>query len=149
MEKAAVFNFPPYTMALWSSQVSRAMNRYLSRTLEKSMLSPTEYMLLGLLKNHKNLQASELANFMNIKPPVVTVMLHHLLELKLVRKELSASDKRFRVITLSAKGAQLLNRLEKKIHDDFTEFTAGMNSADIDAYCRILEQFSHKLLRRS
>lgn len=138
-------NLATYEVSLLKSQVNRAMHNYLTRNLEKYGLTPADWPLLGTLYDKGPLQPSEIAQHLQVKPPVVTAALRKLEGRKIIKKTQHTRDSRAATVTLTVKGKNTVEKAEESIQQDFASFTKGMKGSEIKTYLKVLRQFGEKL----
>ncbi len=136
---------PTYRVSLLKSQVYRAMTAYLSKVLEPYNLSPPEWTLAGVLYEENSMPATELANYLGVKPPVVTASLNRLKTEKVIKKRPHPDDSRYIIVSLTAHGRRLVEEIEDKIQKDFKRFTRDIKKSDIRTYFKVLESIASKL----
>lgn len=121
------------------------MNTYLASVLEPYSVSPPEWTLLGCLYEKRKMLPSELAQYLQVKPPVVTISLRRLEKNKIILKNRHTSDARFATVTLTGRGKEIVEEAEQKMKDDLKEFTKDFKQSDLKVYFKVLGKISDKL----
>ncbi|TKW66822.1 MAG: MarR family transcriptional regulator [Paracoccus denitrificans] len=96
-------------------------NHILQSRLRSVGVSPLQMRIILSLNAHGRLTVGELCNFAIAEQPTMSRALDSLEAQGLVRREMSESDSRLRLITLTDKGMS--------VHDDIRPVVMGMNEA--------------------
>jgi DNA-binding MarR family transcriptional regulator len=94
--------------------VTRLIKKLRRESITAQQLSLTERSTLGLLLQHGGLLPSELASMEKITNQSMSQILSHLLELRLIIRTDSETDKRKVIITLTEKGEQLILKMRSE-----------------------------------
>lgn len=94
--------------------VTRLIKKLRKESIAAQQLSLTERSTLGLIFQHGGLLPSELAAMEKITNQSMSQILSHLLELGLIIRTDSETDKRKVIITLTEKGEQLILKMRSE-----------------------------------
>ena len=136
---------PTYRVSLAKGQIYRALGIYMNKVLEPYQLTPPDWNLLGILYEKPNVRSVELAQYLSVKPPVVTIALNRLIKLKIIKKTPHSEDSRASYINLTPKGKELVEKIEAQMQNDFKQYISGIKSSDVQVYFKVLDQLSKKL----
>jgi DNA-binding MarR family transcriptional regulator len=100
--------------------VTRLIKKLRKESVTAQQLSLTERSTLGLLLQYGGLLPSELASMEKITNQSMSQILSHLLELELIIRTNSETDKRKVVISLTEKGEQLILKMRSE-RDEWLE----------------------------
>jgi len=106
------------TQLQYVTELRTALTRLIKKLRKESatgqQLSLTERSTLVLLQQHTSLQPTELAAMEKITNQSMSQILAHLLELGYINRTASETDKRKAIITLSAKGDEILKQVRSE-----------------------------------
>jgi DNA-binding MarR family transcriptional regulator len=137
--------FPTYHTLLLKAQVYRAMNAYATDTLKAYNLTPPEWILMGILTEKGHAQPTEIAQYLGVKPPVVTSLLRRLETKKVISRNIQLKDSRFMTVTLTKKGKTVLKDAEKIMQKDLKLFLGNISTSTIKSYLKVLQDIAQKL----
>ena len=106
---------PYYHVALLQDRVYRKLRDVLSYQVGQFDINLSEWAILGQLYAKKTLITTELAFLLAVEAPYITRMLKLLDKKGLVEQGEDTEDKRSHSISLTAKGKQLVEQLEKQL----------------------------------
>lgn len=136
---------PTYKITMLKSQLYRAMNSYLTTALVSYKLSPPDWPLIGVLYEQGAMQPSDLARYLNVKPPVITAALRKLESVGVIKKSQHAEDNRATSVSLTAKGKETIRAAEEAIQNDFKLFTKDMKQSEINTYFKVMKQLGERI----
>jgi DNA-binding MarR family transcriptional regulator len=91
--------------------ITRLVKKLRKESITGQQLSLTERSTLGLLQQHGGLLPSELASMEKITNQSMSQIVGHLLEMGLINRTASATDKRKVVISLTEAGEQMIEKV--------------------------------------
>jgi DNA-binding MarR family transcriptional regulator len=94
--------------------VTRLIKKLRRESVTGKQLSLTERSTLALLDQHQELLPNELAAMEQITTQSMSQILAHLLELGFIKRKISETDKRKSIISLTANGLEILNRVRNE-----------------------------------
>lgn len=124
---------------------SNKSNRILSSTFlevlnQKSSLSNSQWLILGILKERTNVTASYLSEEIGVKPSHITELLDGLNKLGYISRQKGRDDKREKTIVLSEKGERLIQSNEKSIRDKLKYLFSGVDKKDYESFKKVQSQ---------
>ena len=127
--------------------VTRLVKKMRKESATGQQLSMTERSTLALLQQHKELLPSELASMEHITNQSMSQIVSHLLELGLISRTASVTDKRKVIIALTAEGEKTIMRvrsereewLAKAINESCTDEEAAILKHAITALTKLVE----------
>lgn len=115
----------------------RRFNRFYTRrlgVLQKRFLGSDfgllEVRVLYEIAQDKNVSASALVDELDVDPGYLSRILHRFEEQGLVRKQRSDADARRSILSLTAKGRRVMERLDKRQHDEVASMLQDLNESD-------------------
>lgn len=111
----------------------------LSAQTSEMKLSISQYMLLSFLSVENHLTMGHLAALMGHSTPAATGLVDRLCKVNLVRRKLSAQDRRQVHVEITAKGRKVVNETRKQITGCIQEITSRLSESDRDAWVRVYQ----------
>jgi DNA-binding MarR family transcriptional regulator len=133
-----------YQAGLLQAKAHRVLTSYMTEALAPYGISLPEWALLGLLKDHKVLRPSEIADHLGVKPPVATAHLKRLDSAGLIHRNQPADDSRVVEISLTPEGIRKVDTIESRLRVDLRGFLKGIKVADLITYIRVLAKLADK-----
>ncbi|MFB9662504.1 MarR family winged helix-turn-helix transcriptional regulator [Glycomyces mayteni] len=126
-------------------RVSRAHRAAAGRLLREIGLYPGQEVMLGRLADHGDTRQSRLVLDLGTDPSTVTKMLQRLERQGLVERRPDPLDRRVSVVAITAKGRDLLDRIEDSWRrlDEIT--CAGFDDADRERLAALLARLERNL----
>lgn len=131
-----------YNTGLLQGKANRVLNLHLSETLQPYELSVTEWKILGQLYEKKELQLSEIAEILDVEPPLITKLVDKMAEKNLVSKKVDRSDKRIKKVLISTSGKRLIPTIERKVQQKLKILLSGTTANDLRSYAKVLQIIS-------
>ena len=112
--------------------------------LENDDITHQQYNILRILNNSDTpLSTFKIREHMLDKMSDTSRIVERLLKKDLVNKQVCVTDKRLVDVTISVKGVQLLQRLDKKTNE-LDSITSNLTSEDMDKINRLLDKIREK-----
>ena len=141
LKKRKAFDSVEQEAALAIMRTSDLVENRLARLLREYGLSLTQYNVLRILRGEgKPLPCLEVANRMVQVAPAITRVVDQLLKLGLITKTQSGTDRRVYELALTARGVQVLKKIDTPLLDLHASLLAKMNRADQKTLIRLLEE---------
>lgn len=116
----------------------------LKRFLENEDITHQQYNILRILNNSDTpLSTFKIREHMLDKMSDTSRIVERLLKKDLVNKQVCLTDKRLVDVTISVKGVQLLQRLDKKTNE-LDSITSNLTSEDMDTINQLLDKIREK-----
>lgn len=102
-------------------------------------INPTQWFILGLIKQDKNIRAADIANMLRVEPPLITIMSSELRSKGWIDKNLNPKDKRSNTFVLTDSGQQMVKEVEMRLRKDLEILLEDVSPAEMAAYQKVLE----------
>lgn len=122
-----------------SSRLYRNVNRLAEEEFRKIDIPPIHGMLLLLLDEWKELTASDLSNYLDIKPSTTTRLLDKLVKLDFVIRR---KEGRFKFISLSRTGMMKIREIQGTLDTLEVKCKKTIGTATVNKQKKILTQMS-------
>jgi DNA-binding MarR family transcriptional regulator len=134
LQEQAVINLMRTTRAVEESWI-----QYLKRN---EGISQSQYNILRILRGArpKPAKISEIADRMITRDPDVTRLVDRLIKQGLVRRERDSEDRRVVLVEITAKGLQMLSRLDEPAGEYTEGAMAGLNTQQLRALDTLLNE---------
>lgn len=121
----------------WKAQ--RTFNTLLKEVLRRHGLTPPSWKVLGLVHNASDVRSTDIAKALDVKLPLVSRILTQLEDEGLVKQKRHMKDRRVKLIGVTRKGTQKLEKIETDVREHYAGLLTGLSRKDIDSYVRVLE----------
>lgn len=122
----------------WAAQLAKAA---MDARVSPYDVTPVQtHVLLYLQQHGGRVPQQELADYLRVKPSTVNGVLDRMEEKGLVRRTVSGSDARRRLIHLSEKGAEQQALFQKSFLDTEEAMVRGFNPEERETLLRLLER---------
>jgi len=134
---------PPESLRLYSTGLLQGtaynlLHTHLSKTLSPFNLSIPEWKLLGQLNEHGEMKLTELAEYMNYAPPMVTKLAKLLEKKSLAQRDQDKYDERAKIIKITGKGSRILDEIEPEVRKAVGAAFQGSTADELKIYLKIL-----------
>ena len=129
---------PTYTLKLLQGKAYRIFNHTLAGVLQVHSLSIPHWKLLGQLYEHGSMRVADIATLLQVKPPLVTVLLTKLEEENYVRVVTDPTDKRAKLVSMTQYGKAFLITVEPQMQEIVGKLLAGVSEEELEIYRRVL-----------
>lgn len=148
-EEKSPFSFDDYdnVIGFVVSQAGYRLGKALEYILETvgSDLRPREFALLNRLHQHGALTQIRLAELTYKDKPAITRMLDRLIERKFVRKVPSPEDRRAFVVSLTARGEEVRNRIVPLMADLLAAACKDLSRRELETTISTLKKISARV----
>jgi DNA-binding MarR family transcriptional regulator len=138
-------NTTTYRAGMLQSQAYRALSNFLTEALKPHGITMTGWATLGTLRDQPELRLTEIAEILNVKPPVVTTMVRDLEKRGLVERQAQSGDNRVTKLTLTDPGQDLVDRVELELRKSLREYLVDVPINELVIYLRVIEKLAAKL----
>lgn len=121
----------------------------LTRKYQKQLLSGDlkEYTLrqlyyIELINKNKGISVSELSKILNVKKSTVSVAVNQLIDLGIVIKTQSQTDKRFYSLQLTPKGEYVINKHMQIHKNTIKKILEILNTDEVDSFIKIVDKIT-------
>ncbi|MCE5215275.1 MAG: MarR family transcriptional regulator, partial [Methanobacterium sp.] len=121
----------------------------LTRTFQKQLLSGDlkEYTLrqlyyIELINKNKGISVSELSKILNVKKSTVSIAVNQLIDLGIVIKTQSKTDKRFYLLKLTPKGENIINKHMQIHKNTIKNIIDILDTEEVDIFIQIVKKIT-------
>ncbi len=100
--------------------------------------TPTRYTLLLLIRENAGIRAVDLARNLGVAPSRMVKLIDELERRKLISRETLLSDRRNRILVLTAQGERKLKQLEQLVESHEAQLTEGFSTEDRECLLGLL-----------
>ena len=132
-----------------SSDMAQRLTEYhlAHRNLFKSLIKPgtmplTQYHILDMLSEKKNMRMGEISQLMSISRPNLTPLVDKLVNMNYVQRIPDNHDRRVTYITLTNDGLDALNAEHRAIESNVNDFLSRLSKEEYDRFFDALEIIS-------
>lgn len=127
----------------WAAKLSKAN---MDARVSRYDVTPAQtHVLLYLQQHGGRVPQHELAEFLRVKPSTVNGVLDRMEEKGLVRRSVSGSDARCRLITLTEKGAEQQALFQQSFLDVEEAMVRGFTQEERETLCALLDRVIQNL----
>ena len=131
----------------WAAKLSKAN---MDARVSRYDVTPAQtHVLLYLQQHGGRVPQHELAEFLRVKPSTVNGVLDRMEEKGLVRRSVSGSDARRRLITLTEKGAEQQALFQQSFLDVEAAMVRGFTQEERETLCALLDRVIQNLKEES
>lgn len=127
-----------YNIGLLQGKAYRVMQKQLTDALAPFSLSIPEWKLLGQLNDHKELRVADLAQIMDVDPPLITALVSSLERKNFVKKMSHKSDRRAVCIVATTKGKKTLGDTIPVVRQEMAQLFLGITAEERGIYMKVL-----------
>ena len=141
----ATSSMPPmHEFFLMHAKADRALRGAISKAIQKSSLTMTEWLALAVIANgpKEGMRMGEVARQLDVTLPQVTALVTTLLDKKLCKQHVFADDRRGRQVLATLKGKRMLVGLEVDTERALKELSKEIDAAQFQAYMMTTKQLS-------
>lgn len=108
--------------------------------LKQYGLNMTQWIILGRLREKNTGQrTTDLARFMHVEVPLVTMVSQPLMGRGLIDSSKTANDKRAKLLKLTDLAQELMDAVEKRMQQQFEDVMKGISRQEINTYFKVLQ----------
>lgn len=128
-----------YEICLLHARSDRVLRSAIADQLEAAHITMMEWLLLGVVAkgSDKGSSMSDIAKSLCVTLPQVTALVNKLLPLKLVNQKSASSDRRSRLVSLTAKGQMVFDD-SAILLDAIQHSLFGLSEAEQESYTKAL-----------
>lgn len=131
---------PTYSSGLLFTRAHTLVRQRIYSVLEKYDLNPTYWAVLGATaRAEEGIRLVKVAEQIGMTPAMITIMANELIEKGLINRVPHHSDKRAKLLVLTAMGRSVANNVEKELQGEIACLLHGLKPAEISAFQKTLE----------
>lgn len=127
------------TAALQVITYKKLQNR-INAVLKQYGLNMTQWIILGRLRENKTgLRTTDLARFINVEVPLITMVSQPLLGRGLLDSSKAAHDKRAKLLKLTDRANELMDTVESGMQNQLKDLMKGVSRQEMNTYFKVLQ----------
>ncbi|HSH17870.1 MAG TPA: MarR family transcriptional regulator [Candidatus Saccharimonadales bacterium] len=112
----------------------------INAVLKQYELNMTQWIILGRLKEKQSgLRTTDLARFMHVEVPLITMVAQPLMGRGLIDSNKISHDKRAKLLSLTDNANKLVDMVEKRLQAQVKDIMKDVSVQDMNAYFRVLQ----------
>ena len=130
---------PTYVSATEQMRAHRVLRSNVNAVLEPYGINATQWSILGFLfEQVDGIRPTDLANMLDVKAPLITMLAIPLAQMSLIHRIDQESDKRTRSLRLTAKGRSTVQEIESQLIQLGPSLFSGISQAEMRTYHKVL-----------
>lgn len=126
------------TAALQVITYKKLQNR-INGVLKQYGLNMTQWIILGRLREKRSgLRTTDLARFIHVEVPLITMVAQPLLGRGLIDSSKSSSDKRAKLLRLTDRANELMEDVESRLQRQFKDIVKDISAQELHTYFKVL-----------
>lgn len=135
-------NEPMTTYATAAMQVItyKKLQSRINSVLKQYGLNMTQWIILGRLKEKQSgLRTTDLARFMHVEVPLVTMVSQPLMGRGLIDSSKVSHDKRAKLLRLTDRANELMEAVEGRLQGQLQDLMGNISSQELRTYFKVLQ----------
>jgi DNA-binding MarR family transcriptional regulator len=130
---------PTYITGTVQTRAYAILREVVYGELSKYDLTPSLWSMLGIiLEARDGVRQAEVARLMNVKAPLITVMVRQMEKRGLIQTVQNQFDARAKLLSVTVQGKKLIKTVETELHDELDSLLTGLSENDLITYHRVL-----------
>jgi len=139
-EKVASEPVSTYRTAALQVITYKKLQNKINGVLKQYGLNMTQWIILGRLREHKaGLRTTDLARFINVEVPLITMVSQPLLGRGLLDSSKAAHDKRAKLLRLTDRANELMDAVESGMQSQLKDLMKGISRQELNTYFKVLQ----------
>jgi MarR family transcriptional regulator for hemolysin len=139
-DKPQVEKVSTYTTAALQVITYKKLQNKINGVLKQYGLNMTQWIILGRLRDNKTgLRTTDLARFINVEVPLITMVSQPLLGRGLLDSSKAAHDKRAKLLKLTDRADELMDNVETGMQKQLKDFMKGITRQEQNTYFKVLQ----------
>jgi MarR family transcriptional regulator for hemolysin len=132
-------NLPTYITGTAQTRAYALLRENVVGVLRQYDVTPTHWSMIGIiLEARDGVRQSEIARAMNVKPPLITVMVRELENRGILQSVKNQFDSRAKLISVTPKGKKIVKAVEAALRKDLSRLLIGLTENDLLTYHKVL-----------
>lgn len=132
-------SLPTYLTGIVQIKAYALLRENVYEVLNKYDITPTYWSMLGvIIEARDGVRQSEVAKAINVKPPLVTVMVRELAERGLVKTVQNQFDARAKLLSVTNEGKKFTKAVETDLSKQLSSLLTGLTENDLIIYHKVL-----------
>jgi len=125
-----------YELCLMHARADRAMRSVVGGQLESHKLTMMEWLSMGVVASgpKDGISMTQIAATLDVTMPQVTALIGNLMEQKMIKQHVLASDRRGRQVIVTSRGKRSLAKLETEIAKVMRQWTQDIDRDQLKSY---------------
>ena len=128
-----------YHIGLLQVRAYQVLRHSVSSEVKKFGLNPTQWFILGQIKQDGKVRPSQAAKLLRVERPLVTSLTDDLVSRGLIYKTDDKNDKRVKLMILSPKGKKLIPEIESRLQVNLSSLLQGISHSELEMYSKVLK----------
>lgn len=108
--------------------------------LEEYELNLTQWLIISRLNDKRSgLRTTDLAHFMHVEVPLVTMMSRPLRKRGLITSDVKTLDKREKLLSITAKAREITEVIERRLQKQVAAMAKDVSLQDLQTYFKVLQ----------
>ena len=134
-----------YTTAALQVITYKKLQNKINGVLKQYGLNMTQWIILGRLREKKaGLRTTDLARFIHVEVPLITMVSQPLLGRGLINSSKAKNDKRAKLLQLTDLANELMEDVESRLQQQFQEIMKDIPSQEISTYFKVLQTMGQR-----
>jgi DNA-binding MarR family transcriptional regulator len=118
----------------------KKLQSQIKTVLEDYDLNLTQWLIISRLEEVQGgLRTTDLARFMHVEVPLVTMMSRPLRSRGLITSETHTPDKREKLLRVTSSARKIVSAVESKLQSQLATMIKGVSQRDIQSYFKVLQ----------
>lgn len=132
-------NHPTYQSGLLFTQAYKAVRSRVYTILEQHELTPTTWAIIGAIaESEDGIRLSHIAAKLEVKPPMISVLVDELIERRLVKQIPHHKDGRVKLLALTEHGNGIAMTVEQQLDDEISHLLRGLDLGEVVIFDKAL-----------
>jgi DNA-binding MarR family transcriptional regulator len=120
--------------------VQKKLQSKIKVILEDYELNLTQWLIISRLNEKRaGLRTTDLARFMHVEVPLVTMMSRPLRRRGLITSAVNKPDKREKMLKVTAQAKEIINIVEKRLQKQLASMAQDVSMKDLQTYFKVLQ----------
>ncbi|MDB5181952.1 MAG: hypothetical protein JWP13_715 [Candidatus Saccharibacteria bacterium] len=138
-EKPQAEEMSTYSTAALQVINYKKLQSKINGVLKQYGLNMTQWIILGRLREKKaGLRTTDLARFIHVEVPLITMVSQPLLGRGLIDSSKAKDDKRAKLLRLTDRANELMEDVEKRLQAQFHDIMKDIPSQELSTYFKVL-----------
>lgn len=129
-----------YGAAVLQVVTYKKLQNKINGVLKQYGLNMTQWIILGRLReNSKGLRTTDLARFIHVEVPLITMVSQPLMGRGLIDTAQAANDKRAKLLRITDRANELMEDVENRLQKQIQDIMKGISAQELNTYFKVLQ----------
>jgi MarR family transcriptional regulator for hemolysin len=129
-----------YSTAVLQVITYKKLQTKINAVLKQYGLNMTQWIILGRLKEKQGgLRTTDLARFMHVEVPLVTMVSQPLMGRGLIDSSKISHDKRAKLLRITDRASELMDTVETRLQKQLQDVMGNVSSQELSTYFKVLQ----------